>query len=93
MKKDDIKAFKNTKRGNRIYPTLNKLLIDGILCLLCAIFIIVTTLIFKDGIFFYFLAAILVIFGIYCIYMSYNLKKKEINMMKRAKNKKESKND
>ena len=92
MKKEDIKKFKNTKRGNKVYPALNKLFIDGILCFLCAIFTIITTIIFKDGIFFYILAVILILFGIYFIYTSFKLKNIEINRMK-EKNKDKEKND
>ena len=89
--KEKIKKFKNTKRGNKVYPTLNKLMIDGILCILCAIFLIVTTIIFKDGIYFYVLAGILVLFGIYFLYTSHRLKMHEITKMMENEKKKESK--
>ena len=93
MNKEDIKKFKNTKRGNKVYPALNKLFIDGILCFLCAIFTVVTTIIFKDGIFFYILAAVLVCFGIYFIYTSFKLKKYEIERMKDSEKNKEKENN
>ena len=89
MKKEDIKRFKNTKRGNKVYPTLNKLFIDGILCFLCAIFLIVTTIIFKDGVIFYIMAAILIGFGVYFVYTSIRLKRYEIYKMKTNDMKKE----
>jgi uncharacterized membrane protein HdeD (DUF308 family) len=91
MKKEDVKEFKNTKRGNKVYPTLNKLFIDGILCILCAIFLIVTTLIYKDGIFFYVIAGVLILLSIYFIATAQTLKKREINRMKIEKKKKEKK--
>ena len=92
MKKEDINRFKNTKRGNKVYPTLNKLFIDGILCFLCAIFLIVSTIILKDGIIFYIMAAILLGFGIYFIYTSNRLKRYEIARMKTNDKKKEKDN-
>ena len=91
MKKEDIKKYRNTKRGNKIYPTINKLLIDGILCFICSIFLIVATMILKDGVVFYFMAAILICFGIYFIYTSNKIKKLEINRMKNNIKEKEGK--
>ena len=93
FKKEDIKEFKNTKRGSKVYPNIAKLMIDGIACFICAIFIIITTIVYKDGIYFYILAFILVLFGIYFIYISNHLKRHEISMMKKKKKEKEEKKD
>ena len=91
MKKEEIKKFKNTKRGNKVYPTLNKLMFDGILCFICAIFLIVTTIIFKDGVIFYIMAGILIVFGIYFMYTSHRLKRYEIARMKKNEKEKSQK--
>ena len=93
MKKEDLQEYKKTKRGNKVYPTLNRLFIDGIFCFLCAIFLIVTTISTHDSYWFYIFAGILVIFGIFFIIMSYKFKEKEIIRMKKAKLKKNDKVD
>ena len=93
FKKEDIQKFKNTKRGNKVYPTLSKLFIDGILCFLCSIILIITTILFKDGIIFYIMAGILLLFGIYFIYISNNLKRYEIARMKTSEKKKDKSKD
>ena len=93
MKKEDITAFKNTKRGNKVYPLLNRLQTDGILCIICAIFLIVTTIIMKDSKWFYILAGILIVAGIFFILMSRHFKSDEIYRMKLAKKKKLDKVD
>ena len=53
MKKEDIKEYKNTKRGYKVYPKLNRIFIDGILCIFCSIFLVVSTIITKDKHIFY----------------------------------------
>ena len=93
MKKEDLKEYKNTKRGNKVYPNLNRLFIDGICCFLCAIFLIVSTIITHDSYWFYIFAGILIIAGIFFVIISYKFKEKEIIRMKKAKIKKNDKVD
>ncbi len=88
--KENIKEFKNTKRGNKVYPLINRLAIDGILCYLCAIFLIVSTIIMKDSPFFYYMSASLIIAGTFFIIKSKEYKDIEIVKMKKAKQKKEN---
>ncbi len=93
MKKKDLEAYKNTKRGSKVYPTLNRLFIDGLFCFLCAIFLVVSTMITHDSNWFYIAAVILVIAGIFFMIMSYKFKEGEIVRMKKAKMKKNDKVD
>ena len=93
MRKEDLEAYKKTKRGNKVYPTLNRLFIDGIFCFLCAIFLVLTTMITHDSNWFYFFAVILVIAGIFFIIMSNKYKEREIIRMKKAIKKKNDKVD
>ena len=82
MKKEDLKKYKNTKRGYKIYPMLNRIFIDGILCIFCSIFLVVTTIITKDSNWFYLFAVVLLILGIIFIIVSYRFKSEEIYLMK-----------
>ncbi len=91
MKKEDIEKYKKTKRGYKIYPNLNKLFIDGILCILCSIFLIVSTLIKNDGNFFYVFGAIMLLLGIFFIHLSNKYKNNEIYLMKKSEMDKEKK--
>ena len=93
MKKEDLQEYKKTKRGNKVYPTLNRLFIDGIFCFLCAIFLVISTIITHDSNWFYFASVILVISGIFFIVMSYKFKEGEIIRMKKAQMKKKDKVD
>lgn len=94
MKKEDIKAYKNTKRGYKIYPKLNRIFIDGILCILCSIFLVVSTIITRDKSIFYYFAVAMFGIGIYFIILSNKFKSEEIYKMKKEildKEKKETK--
>ena len=93
MNKEELKAYKKTKRGNKVYPLLNRLMIDGILCFLCSLFLIISTIIMHDSAWFYFLGALLFIAGIFFVLMSFKFKKEELVKMKQVKSNKKLKVD
>ena len=91
MTKEDKKRakeeFKKTKRGKNILPILNRLIIEGVVCLAIALYLVIYTYI-KEGIWWnYTLAGMLIIAGIIFLITQQKLRIKNYNIFLNTKRK------
>ena len=91
LKEEDKKKvreeFKKTKRGASVLPILNRLILEGIVCVLLAIYLLVYTFIKKGEWWNYTLAAMLLIAGVVFLIAQLNLRIKNYNIYLNTKRK------
>ncbi len=78
-KKDIRERFKKTSKGARVLEPLNRLFLEGIFLVVCAIVICGATIIFKYSWWLYFTAIVILLFGIFFLVGQYIIRMKNYN--------------
>ncbi|HAB67050.1 MAG TPA: hypothetical protein DCE23_06755 [Firmicutes bacterium] len=78
-KKDLRERFKKTNKGSNVLEPLNRLLVEGIFLIICAIIIVGATYIFHYKWWLYFTAAIIFIFGLFFLIAQHIIRIKNYN--------------
>ena len=89
VKKDDINTFNNSSEGKKTNYYLKRVKITGILCITFGLIWLILNIYYKTRWYEYVTSILLILFGIYFIFNSNRIKKKEVN--KYIYNKKTSK--
>ena len=87
-KKKIKKDFWKTKKGKEMLPILNRLFIEGLICLISAVVILVCSFIFDLEWWYYFALGSLSIGGVLFLVAQFNIRQKEFNKfinMKKSK--------
>ncbi len=78
-KKNVVAAYKITNRGSQMYPVLNRLVIEGIICLILAIIMILAIIFFEYSVWLFALIGILIIAGLVFLIAQRKIRMKEYN--------------
>ena len=82
------KEFAKSAKGKKLLPSLNRLLLEGIACQICAIIILVCTFIFEMAWWNYFLIGTLIVGGLIFLFAQHKIKINEYNKIIDTKKKK-----
>ncbi len=80
-KKEAIKKFNKSKKGNELNPIYSRLLLEGAVSLLCAIAFVVYAIITNSAWWYYLIGGILFVFGIVLLVAQVSLKRKVVERM------------
>ena len=78
-KKDLVNQYKNTKKGKDLYFNFTRLVIEGLLCLVCSVVLVVLVLMFDFSWWFWFYAGLTTFCGVLFLIAQYVLRLKEYN--------------
>ena len=85
-KKELVLKYFNTPKGRKLLPILNRLVIEGIFLLICAVVILICIFIYKLAWWYYTALIACIIAGIVFLIVQYNIRMKEYNKALNDKN-------